>query len=610
MSRARVLPAAAGALALAWDSGPGRLLLLAAGQIGAAVVPVATAWLTKTTIDRLAGPGAAELGPIVAGLVACGVLAAILPQVNSFLGKECERSVGVRALDRLYAAVERLRGLARFEDPAYLDRIQLAQQSSSAPGSVVTGILSIGAAIIAIGGFLASLLLISPVMALVVVLAGVPALIAQVALSRQMAETIWRIGPTQRREMFFGELLSSVDAAKEIRLYGTGPYLRGRMLADRRAADTARRRVDVRGVRLQSWLGALSASVAGAGLLWSVSAARDGRLSIGDIAMFIASVAGVQAALAGLTTTFALNHQQLLIFQHYLDVVRDEPDMPDDGDQPVTPLRHGIELRDVWFRYSGEHPWVLRGVNLVIPAGQAVALVGQNGAGKSTLVKLLCRFYDPTRGQILWDGVDIRRMPVTELRRRLGAVFQDFVHYEMSAADNIGLGDVGAIDDRRAVIAAAERAGVHELVGDLPSGYDTPLTRAFPGGFDDGDPALGVPLSGGQWQRVALARALMRDRPELLILDEPSAGLDAEAEDELHRRLRQHRYGRTSLLISHRFNAIRDADTIAVLVDGRITDTGDHDELMAAGGLYARLFSTQADGYRDQPSVSAAVPDL
>jgi ATP-binding cassette subfamily B protein len=446
-------------------------------------------------------------------------------------------------------------------------------------------------------------------MALVVVVAAVPAFIAQLSLSRQMAHMMWNIGPTQRREMFYGGLLISVNAAKEIRLYGTGSFLRRRMLAERHTADRAQRRVDLRSASVQSGLGLLSASVAGSGLVWSILAARRGALSIGDISMFIAAIAGVQSALTTLITTIALNHRHLLNFRHFVDVVHAGPDLPvPSTPRAVAPLREGIELRDVWFRYSDEHPWVLRGVRLVIPAGQAVALVGQNGAGKSTLVKLLCRMYDPTRGQIRWDGVDIRDLPVEDLRRRLGAVFQDFVEYELSAAVNIGLGDVDAIDDRAAIVAAARRAGVHDLLDGLPAGYDTPLTRAFPGDSPDGDPEVGVPLSGGQWQKVALARALMRDRPDLLVLDEPSAGLDAEAEHDLHRRLREHRAGRTSLLISHRLNTIRGADLIAVLVDGQIAATGTHHELMAAGGEYARLFALQAEGY--DAALSTPVPGL
>jgi ATP-binding cassette subfamily B protein len=245
---------------------------------------------------------------------------------------------------------------------------------------------------------------------------------------------------------------------------------------------------------------------------------------------------------------------------------------------------------------------VLRGVSLAVPHGMATALVGLNGAGKSTLVKLLCRLYDPTRGSIHWDGVDLRELSVPQLRDRIGAVFQDYVSYDLSAAENIGLGDVAALADRTRIHAAAERAGIDATLDALPDGYDTMLSREYV----DQDVATGVLLSGGQWQRVALARSLMRDGRDLLILDEPSSGLDAAAEHEIHRRLREHRAGTTSVLISHRLGAVRDADQIVVLSGGRVTECGTHEALLAAGGEYARLFHLQADGYRDTPLPSAS----
>jgi ATP-binding cassette subfamily B protein len=265
-------------------------------------------------------------------------------------------------------------------------------------------------------------------------------------------------------------------------------------------------------------------------------------------------------------------------------------------------LKRGIEFRDVWFRYGTEQPWVLAGLDLTIRHGSATALVGLNGAGKSTVVKLLCRLYDPDRGAILFDGVDLRDVAIEELRERIGAVFQDYMEYELTAAENVAVGDLSARDDPDRLVAAASRAGIHEKLAALPAGYDTMLSRTFMTESDAAEDLPGVLLSGGQWQRVALARAFLREGRDLLILDEPSAGLDAQAEHEIHTRLRAHRRNRTSLLISHRLGTIRDADRILVLAGGRLVEDGTHAALIAAGGEYARLFALQADGYQDEPA--------
>jgi ATP-binding cassette, subfamily B, bacterial len=226
-----------------------------------------------------------------------------------------------------------------------------------------------------------------------------------------------------------------------------------------------------------------------------------------------------------------------------------------------------------------------------------VALIGLNGAGKTSVVKLLCRMYDPERGGIYWDGVDIRDLSPDDLRARIGTAFQDYMTYDLTAAENIGMGDLGRLDDLPAIRHAAAQAGIDGSLSGLPRGYDTMLSRAFFGLKDKEDPETGVVLSGGQWQRVAVARGLMRADRDLLILDEPSSGLDAEAEHAIHRQLTAIREGRTSLLISHRLGSVRDADIILVLAGGQIAERGSHQELMAARGEYCRLFRLQASGY-------------
>ncbi|WP_433243197.1 ABC transporter ATP-binding protein [Streptosporangium sp. CA-135522] len=578
-----------------------------------AAVPVLSAWLTKLVIDSLMGR--ASLGTVLAfalALATAGAVAAVLPQLIRYLQAELGRRTGEVIQERLFAAMERFTGLARFEDPRFLDQLRLAQApGGTVPHSneVLDGAFGVVRSVFMITGFLGSLFLLNPWMSGLVLVAGVPILVGETALARRRAGMLWQLGPTERQEMFYGSLLSTVEAAKEIRLFGLGGFLRDRMLASRRAANTAKRVLDRRDLFIQAGLGFLAAAVAGAGLVWAAVSARDGWLSVGDIAVFVAAVAGVQAGLASLAGEVARCHQASLLFDHYMSVTTAAPDLPV-AVRPLrmSSLRRGIELRDVWFRYAPGRPWILRGIDLTLHHDQSVALVGLNGAGKSTLVKLLCRFYDPTRGAIFWDGVDIREFDIEELRRRIGAVFQDYMDYDMTAAENIALGDLTAIEDRARLQEAAERAGIHRELTELPYGYDTLLSRMFFMETDKENPETGVVLSGGQWQRLALARAFLRGQRDFMILDEPSSGLDARAEHEIHAALDRHRRGRASLLISHRLGATRDADLIVVLSNGRIVEQGDHATLMEAGGPYARLFTTQAAGYQTDREI--ALTDL
>jgi ATP-binding cassette, subfamily B, bacterial len=563
-----------------------------------AAVPIATAWLTKTVIDRLTTTDRPVTAPAIA-LAVAGLATAALPGIGRYLRAQTGRVAGVRATDRLFAAAERQVGLRRFEDPAFLDRLRLAQDGTNNTGQLVESVCGTTRGTLSLAGFVGSLVILSPLMTVLVLGAALPALAGQLLLSRSRAAMLWQNEQTHRREFFYSRLLTGVQAATEIRLFGIGTFLRGRMMTERRRANAAERRMDRRELVTQGGLGLLSAAVAGGGLVWAITAARHGRLSAGDVAMFLAAVGGVQAALDLLITSIASAHEQLLMFTHYVAVTRAEPDLPSADEGTAPELRQGIELRDVWFRYSDDHPWVLRGLTLTIPYGRAAALVGLNGAGKSTLVKLLCRMYDPTRGRILWDGVDLRDIPPHALRERVSAVFQDHMNYDMTARENIAVGDVRSLDRPEAIRAAARRAGIDGKLAGLPNGYDTLLTRMFFSESDKADPSTGVVLSGGQWQRLALARAFVREGRDLMILDEPSSGLDPEAEHQVHAQMRAYRRGRTSLLISHRLSAVRDADLIAVLDEGRIIEQGTHDTLLEAGGRYARLFRLQAAGYQE-----------
>jgi ATP-binding cassette subfamily B protein len=600
-----VVAAAIDAAGLAWRSAPAHAVAQAMLSVLAGAAPVAVGVLTKLVIDRLAAPQASSLGALVGsavGLAVTGVIVATLPHVTHHVEAEWDRAVVVRAQALLYAAIDRLPGLSRLEDPVFRDRLRLAEQASrNGPLVVARGGLEMVRSAVTIAGFVVTLAALNPWMVIVVALAAVPTVRIELMLSRQRVDTMWRFSAANRRQFFFTDLLTGLGAAKEIRLFGLSALFRDRMLAELRAINAGNRALDRRQLALQAPLAVIGAVTAGAGLVWAVYATRAGALTVGDIAILVAAVAGVQSAVTTAVGQVAQVHQAALLFVHYRAVTAVEPDLVIPASPlPVPSLRDGVELRDVWFRYGEQRPWVLRGVNLTIPRGQTVALVGLNGAGKSTIVKLLLRFYDPERGSVRWDETDLRDLDVTELRGRISAAFQDYMCYDLSAAENIGVGDISMIDDRDRLVAAARHAGAHDTLATLPRGYATPLTRMFTDTADKDNADTGVLLSGGQWQRVALARSFLRAERDLVILDEPSAGLDAEAEHDIHQRLQHLRRGRTTLLISHRLNTVREAHRIIVLSNGEVTEQGTHDELLAAGGGYARLFRLQAAGYQGQ----------
>ncbi|MEU8588820.1 ABC transporter ATP-binding protein [Streptomyces sp. NPDC048664] len=604
--------AAAAALRLGWRASPRGVLLQLLLALLTGVLPAVVAYVAKLLVDALTGAGGphAADGTRVAWLAAAGAVltgaTAVLNHLSTLVTALVGRSVNLEVQDRLYERVNAYRGLRPFEDPATQDRIQLAESAAQgAPHDVLDFLLDLVRSTLTIAGFLGTVLVFWPPMGGLLVGCVAVSVLGQVRASRAMADTAAAVVPTTRRQFFYRRLLTDARAAKEIRLFGTGPLFRRRALDGLRETTGASLAALRRGVLVQSGLASVTAAVAGVAAVVVARQVLAGRITLGDMTLFTAAVAAVQGALSAIVMQLGRAEEALQLFGHYLALIGSPPDL-EDGDRVPAPLRQGITFEDVWFRYTPGGPWALRGVDLHLPHGRAVGLVGVNGAGKSTLVKLLCRFYDPERGRILWDGADIRTMPVKELRRRIGATFQDFMTYDLTAAENIALGAPEHLGDLDRVRVAATRAGIDRELKGLPRGYRTLLSRAF----TDEDEESGVLLSGGQWQRVALARSLMREDAELLILDEPSSGLDALAERQVHQALRRHRAGRTSLLISHRLAALREADLIAVLFEGRVVERGSHDELILLGGRYAELFAAQAEGYRDDPDHPDGPGDL
>ena len=481
--------------------------------------------------------------------------------------------------------------LETLETPAFHDRLShVRAQAAFRPANMVTDLTRMITSGVAVAGLLVLLLATAPLLALLALAAFVPQWSASIEGGRAHYRFHLRQAEHHRVISYLEGLLTNPHSAKETQAFGLGPYLldRHRELFDERLADL--RDVVRKRSRRDMLAGLASSAVTAAGLVLTLGLHLSGRISLTDTAVVAGALLLMIPRLSELAGAVGLFHENVLFVEEFWSLLDLAPRrLSAASADAVPPELSRISVDDVTFAYRDSRSPALKRVSMEIRRGETVALVGENGAGKTTLAKLLCRLYDPDSGTIAWDGRDLRGCAADELRRRVAVTFQDFVRYELSARENIGFGDVETILDSAPIVEAARLAGADAFLRDLPDGYETTLGTVFHDGHE---------LSSGQWQRVALARAFFREAP-LVIMDEPTASLDARSEYELFETMRDLFSNRAVLLISHRFSSVRMADRIYVLREGEVVESGSHDELVAAGGLYAELFALQASSYLD-----------
>jgi ABC-type multidrug transport system fused ATPase/permease subunit len=549
------------------------------GSIGAAVA------------DGWSSPAGRRLLIAIGAVVVLFALQQVSAPALRSLAESLGRRVEGRLRTRVMGAALAPKGVAHLEDAEVVDRVADAQ--SIGTGQIMVRDAIVGMAVVtanSLAGVLAAGLLATYRWWLAVGLLGSYLTMTWVRAG-QLRRTVAALrGHSRRfrRSSYFRDLALTPAAAKELRLFGLGPWITDRFVEEwhRAMAGFWRDRPQGR------WIPPACALLLGGALgvtyaLLGRSAAR-GDISLGQLTMFAAAATGVAAiysvGMDNLNISYGTAPVPAAVS---LEATVAEPRFHLGGTQPADGLpSSSIRFEGVSFRYPGRSDRVFHGLDLEIPAGRSLAIVGPNGAGKTTLVKLLARLYDPTEGRIVVDGIDLADIDARAWHRRIAAIFQDFVHYELSAADNVGFGAIERAGDRHAVAAAALRAGADEIVDRLPEGWDTVLSRRTEDGTD---------LSGGQWQRVALARAMFAvdAGASVLILDEPTAAVDVRAEAVFYSRFLELTRGITTIVISHRFSTVRRADRIVVIEDGRVSETGDHASLMATGGRYAHMFRLQ-----------------
>ncbi len=563
---------------------------MALGTLASAVLPLGIAWVGKRIIDAAVARDAHEAVRFVLVELALAAGLGLASQgrdlVSSVLGARLSLDVNLDILEKA-TTLE----LTHFEDAKFYDQLTRARrEASTRPISVVRRVFLIVQSLVTLAGYVALLVGFSGWVVLGLVVATIPATLAEVRFGTKVFRLRnWR-SPEARRLMYLEYVLSNDEHAKEVKLFGLGPLFleRYRALGESFYAEDSRLNA-----RRAAWGWALSLLSTGAfyaAYAKMAYGAAIGALTLGAMTLYMVSFRQGQQAFQGMLSALAGVYEDNLYMDNlfsFLEIPAVESHIA--ADATAGTEERGIRFDNVGFRYPGRDEWTMRGLDLFIPEGESLAIVGKNGAGKTTLIKLLSRLYEPTEGRILLDGKPLGAWERDALFRRIGVIFQNYNRYQLTAKENVGLGSVPEMEDQASVELAVDLGGASDVVKGLKQGLSTQLGRWFNDGVD---------LSGGQWQRLALARAFMRRGADVLVLDEPTAALDAEAEHAVFERFARLTKGRTSILISHRFPTVRMADRIVVLEEGRIVEQGTHADLVAAGGRYAHLFALQAQGYQ------------
>jgi ATP-binding cassette subfamily B protein len=538
-------------------------------------------WWASGLINRLLLLLAAEF----ALAVLADVLGRVVSLIDSLLSERVSNVTSIRLMEHA-ATLD----LEDFEDAEFQDQLERARRQTSGRMTLMSQLFGQAQDIVTVVSFAAGLVVYAPWLIVLLLVALVPVFLGEMYFNAQSYSLQFVRTPERRELDYLRQTAASADTAKEVKIFGLNGFLieRYRKLA----ADfyAANRRL---AIRRASWGGVFTAiGTAGYYLAYAYIAWRTvtGAFSVGDLTFLAGSFRRLRNLLEDLLSGFSVTASQALYLDDLFSFFDVKPEIhsPPEPLPFPAPMREGFAFEDVGFRYPGAERWAVRHLNFALKAGEILALVGENGAGKTTLVKLLARLYDPDEGRILLDGRDLRDYDLEALRGNIGVIFQDFVRYNFTAADNIAVGRIEARADRERIVHAAERALADEVIAKLPGGYDQMIGKRF---------RNGVELSGGEWQKMAIARAYMREAP-VLILDEPTAALDARAEFEVFERFKEVTAGKTAILISHRFSSVRMADRILVLADGTVEASGTHAELVAQRGRYAELFELQAASYR------------
>jgi ATP-binding cassette subfamily B protein/ATP-binding cassette subfamily C protein len=587
------------AMALVWSTSRGLFLGLILATLVAGTLPALAAWVGQQIVDAvvhaMALPHSAEgppLWPVLRFvLLEAGVLALLaaaqrgLSVQQALLRVQLGQKVNLLILEKAQTL-----SLLQFENSEFYDKlVRVRREASTRPLALVTKSLGLVQNLISLISFAVLLVHFSPWALAILVIGALPVFFAEAHFSGDAFRLFTRRAPESRRQSYIETLLSQEAHFKEVKLFGFAPLLLQRYRDTFARIYTEDRRLTLRRDGWGFVLGLLGTAAFYLAYAWVVVDTVAGHITLGQMTMYLVLFKQGQTAVSSSLAAIGGLYEDSLYLSDLYEYLA-QPVTASSGHLTVGALAgDGLRFEGVSFRYPGSAKAALENIDLHLAPGRSVALVGENGSGKTTLIKLLTRLYRPDQGRILLDGSPLEDWSESALRERIGVIFQDYIRYQFSVGENLGVGDVRAFDDAQRWREAAEQGMAAGFIDDLEAGYATQLGRWFAGGLE---------LSGGQWQKVALSRAYMRRDADILILDEPTAALDANAEAAVFEHFREYAKGRMTLLISHRFSSVRNADHIVVLDHGRVLERGDHASLMAAQGRYAQLFELQARGYR------------